>query len=63
MRLAFPSFFNAVRSLVAAGEAKQCVLPLPSGAPMVALNAGQLRQVVGGDDDQLPKGGWKAVAL
>jgi hypothetical protein len=63
MRLAFSFFFNAVRgATVVSAEAKECALSHFELAPMVVLANDELRRVTGGDDEQLPKGGWKAVA-
>ena len=63
MRLVFSSFFNTVRSAaVVSAEAKECV-SLLAATSMTILTTAELREVTGGDDEQLPKGGWKAVSL
>jgi hypothetical protein len=60
MRFAFSSFINTARGAVAtAVETKQSVPSRIESAQMVLLSDIQLRQVVGGgENDQLPKGGW-----
>jgi hypothetical protein len=64
MRLAFASFFTEVRSAtVVSAEEKECASSDFEPTPMVVLSGEELRYVTGGDDEQLPKGGWKAAAV
>jgi hypothetical protein len=56
MRYAIISILNAIR--MAGG--KESAAPAPT-IPMTLLSVEDLHQVVGGDDANLPKGGWKPV--
>jgi len=56
MRHAIISILKAIRM----ADGKESAIAAPT-IPMMLLNAHELREVVGGDDPNLPKGGWKPV--
>ncbi len=59
MRHAVSFIFNAVRDArVAMTDVGHGTSSQLEAAPMVQLDATDLRNVAGGDDSQLPKGGW-----
>ena len=63
MRLAFPSFFKAVSdTTIVSAEVKERASFGFATTPMVVIAKDDLRRVNGGDDEQLPKGGWKSIA-
>lgn len=59
MRHAITSILKAISNArVAMVDGRQVA---DAGLPMVQLGFEEMRQVVGGDDPTLPKGGWKAA--
>jgi len=56
MRYAIISILRAIRM----ADGKESTIDA-STIPMMLLDADELCQVVGGDDPNLPKGGWKPV--
>jgi len=63
MRQVISSIFTAIRSarLTALDDA-QSGLPSIGSTPMATLEIHHLRLVAGGEDGDLPKGGWQALA-
>ena len=64
MRHAITSILKSVRGVRFVAFEQKVSAGFEGGcSPMTTLGLAELRHIYGGDDGDLPKGGWKAVAI